>query len=177
MLLSVETHSRVTPFVRALERRDFVSRPLKFLRQNSIGLVHLHAVDELDVGGPAPRRHQAIGLRAAVLVREDHGITVLPAAGRRHDFVPHQQRQIGELPDGVGPRVDDRRHRQRGVVGASRKEHGHVGSGHVQRHGPGAGRGHFRIAIEIEPVLACRHPPERETILGKPFTADELEVL
>ena len=120
MLLSVDTHSSgCRPSCWPLNAGTSCPGPWNSSARISPALVELDAVDELDVGGASPGRHQAIGLRAAVLVGEDHRVAILAAAWRRHDLVPHQQRQIGELADGVRARVDDRRHRQRGVVAAA----------------------------------------------------------
>ena len=120
MLLSVDTHSSgCLPSWRPLNGGTSCPGPWNSSARISPALVHFHAVDELDVGGPAPSRHQPIGLGAAVLVGKDHRVAELAAARRRLDFVPHDQRQIGELADGVGPGVDQRRHRLRGEVAAA----------------------------------------------------------
>ena len=58
---------------------DLVARPLKFLREDLPRRVHLCPIDEFDVCGPAPRRHQPIGRGSSVFVREDHRIAELPA--------------------------------------------------------------------------------------------------
>ena len=106
----------------APEREHLVLRPLVVLGDDPSRTVHFDAVDVLDVGRAAPGRHQAIGRRAAILVGEDHGIAVARASFRRLAFVPHEHRHIGEAPDRVRPRVDERRERQGQMLGRILKE-------------------------------------------------------
>ena len=150
--------------VTAVEGRHFVAGTLKLFREHATVAINLDAVDELDVGRAAPRRHQPIGLGAAVFVGEDHGVSKLPAARCRHDFVPHQDRQIREAADRVRPRVKNRRHRLRDVLVASRREHDD--DRHVDRDVAGALRTQRRVAVDGQLVPACRDRAERHAILG-----------
>ena len=153
-----------------------MSRPLEFLGDDPAAVVDLDAVDEFDVGGAAPGRHQAIGLGAAVLVGEDHRVAQLPSARRRDVLVPHQQRQIGELADGIRSRVDDRRHRQRRVVRALSRVVDVVVRD-VDRRRSRAWRRQRGIAIDRQLVKALRQVAERNPIVGHRFTANQLQVL
>ena len=97
------------PLASAVERQDLVLRALHVLAQDVTARVDLDAVDVFDVGGAAPSRHQTIGRRAAVFIREDHRIAVPFAAIGWLNLVPHQQWHVVELPDGILARVHDRR--------------------------------------------------------------------
>ena len=165
----------MTRLVPALERRHLVPRALELLREDPPVAADLDAVDELDVGRASPCRHQAIGRRTAVLVREDHRIAELSPPRRRHDLVPRDKRQVGEAPDRVRPRVENRRHRLCGEIVASPGENRDVGDVDRRRSCPdGAQR---RIAIDRQPVAARRHGAERDAIIGDRLAAREQKVL
>jgi len=55
----------------AFEREDLVIPGLDLFARGAVGGA-LDSNHELDVGRPAPCRHESIGRGAAVLVREDH---------------------------------------------------------------------------------------------------------
>ncbi len=102
------------------ERRHFMARPLELLGDDlSLG-IQGHAVDVLHIRCPSPRCHQPVRRRAAVLVGEDDRVAELPPLRDGEDFVPHEDRQVGESTDGVRPRVQDWRHRLRDEVIAGR---------------------------------------------------------
>ena len=92
-------------FMPSDEFRYLVAACLILFGDHRILFVDLYAVDELDVGRAPPRRHQTIGRRAAVLIREDHGISKLTTANRRHDLAPHEDWQIRKPSDRIGTRI------------------------------------------------------------------------
>ena len=176
MLLSVDTHcSGCGRFVPPAERRDLVVRPLELLGHHLALAVERHAVDELDVGRPAPRRHQPIGRGAAVLVGEDHRIAELPARRNRDDLVPHEHRHVRELADGVRPRVDDGRHRLRHEVVSRRRDDDDVDL--RDGRGPGLRRRQRRIGLDPQSVLAHGDRAERDVIVRVLRAPREQQVL
>ena len=103
-----DPHQGMASLVTASKGWDLVAGPLEFLREDLPRRVHLCPIDEFDVCGPAPRRHQPIGRGSSVFVREDHRIAELPAPGRDDNFTPHQHGEVGKSTHGVGSRIHKR---------------------------------------------------------------------
>ncbi|PYQ94636.1 MAG: hypothetical protein DMF97_18240 [Acidobacteria bacterium] len=141
---------RVTRVVRAAERRHHVVGPLEFLGQRPAVRIDFHAVDEFDVGGPSPGRHQPIGRGAAVLVREDHRIAMLASTSGRGGLVPHQQRHVRETADRVRPGVKDRCVGDAFVRRILFTDDGNVDAGHA--HGPDVVRALRRVGHQFDLV-------------------------
>src|SRR5689334_21319303 len=98
-----------------------------------------HAVDVFDVGGAPPTRQQRTGGGAAVLVGEDDGIDErLPVS-----LAIHEQRDVGELADGVLACVEDRSSGDDVRVVAG--HFAEAGSGYLKF---GAGRGELLAAVD-----------------------------
>ena len=159
--------------VPAVECRNLVSRSLKFLGDHFAAGVDRDAVDELDVGRPSPRGHQAVGLRAAILVGKNHRVAKLTSLPGRDDLVPHQQRQVGELADGVRPRVDDRCHRFRRIaVGVDQAD-----AQDLDRCWSCIRCAEFPIALDRQLVSPGRQRSQTDAVVGRRFPAEQEQVL
>ena len=161
--------------MRSGERDQLVILALVRLADDPARAVELDRVDELDVRRPPPGGHQAVGLGAAVLVREDHGVADPPAALRRVLLVPGHERDVAETLEGARPGEQPRGVRERSVARIVPTD-GAEGDGldGNRTRAPGA---QPRLERQPQPVFARVERAERQGVVGGGGATDEDDVL
>ena len=158
----------------ARERLRLVVRPVVLLAHDPAARVEHDAVDPLDVGRPAPARHQRRSVRPAVLVRPDRRVLDRRrAVGVRRARVVGEQRHVGGVvlvaarDLGQVAAVEDRRVAGDEVVGARERRLEPLDADAAR-----AGRRLRAVERDADPVPAAVDRTKRD-VVREPLGAGE----
>ena len=167
---------RMAGFVAPREGKQFVLGALVLLGDHPAGRIELHAVYVLEVGEAAPRSHQSIGGRAAVLVAEHDGVTQSrPTPRERLRLDPHHEGHVTETAERVRPGFEHRGVGQELFLGAGKE--GRAKGERLDRGSSHRSAGSLRVQGEAQPVRTRAEAPQGDPVLCDLAPSRQQEVL